>query len=347
MTIYRKDASRRFVPFEETPFPDLERVLEDWIESNPHVLLPGEQIVIIGRQVRSEFGKYLDLLGVDTRGACIVIELKRGETPRDVVAQALEYAAWVDTLSLSDLDDIAREYAEPRGVEAEGVVDIYRSSFGSEAEEGEESEDEAQRITFNTRQRMIIVAEHFSGEVEQTLRYLRTKLGVDATGVQIGVYQAKDETLLETQVVVGRERLEAMAGKVLAPRGTEPDESIMERVETEFLRKTVTGLEEWVKAQQNSQLEVRHLARSTHDLYLGGQKILGWFFAKRWMTFYLYDHTPEEEKLLKSELSEPEWIRPADFKIRFRASTDQDLAVVKKIVLSRTNRSKNHPRVEG
>jgi RecB family endonuclease NucS len=123
LTIYRKDASGKFVPFEETPFPDLERVLEEWIESNPYVLLDGEQIAIIGRQPRSEFGKYLDLLGIDASGACVVIELKRGETPRDIVAQTLEYAAWVDSLSLSDLDLIAREYAERRGIEAESVVE--------------------------------------------------------------------------------------------------------------------------------------------------------------------------------------------------------------------------------
>jgi len=347
LTIYRKDASGRFVPFEETPFPDLERVLEDWIESNPHVLLDGEQIAIIGRQPRSGFGKYLDLLGIDASGACVVIELKRGETPRDVVAQTLEYAAWVDSLSLSDLDDIAREYAERRGIEAESVTDVYQNRFGSEGEEEEENEDEAQRITFNTRQRMIIVAERFSREVEQSLRYLRTKLGVDASGVRFSIHQAGGETLLETQVVVGRERLEAAAAKAPARRGPEPDETIAQRVETEFLRKAVTGFEEWVQAQPTSQMEVRHRARSDHSLHHGGQRILSWYFAKRWMSFYLPHPTPEEEGLLRSKLSEPESIRPAGSRITFHVSTDGDLEVVKRIVLGRTTMSSNHPRVEG
>jgi|GEM_PF-4081308 len=37
MPIYKQDESGKFVPFEQTPFPDLERVLEDWVEDNPHL----------------------------------------------------------------------------------------------------------------------------------------------------------------------------------------------------------------------------------------------------------------------------------------------------------------------
>jgi hypothetical protein len=304
--------------------------------ATPHVLLDGEQIAIIGRQPRSEFGKYLDLLGVDESGACVVIELKRGETPRDVVAQTLEYAAWVDSLSLSDLDDIAREYAERRGIEAAGVVDLYRRVFGSEGEEGEEAGEDTDRVTFNTRQRIIVVAESFSGEVEQTLRYLRTKLGVDATGVRIGVHKAGGETLLETEVVVGRERPLAAAGKAPARREPETHESTMERVETEFLRKAVTALEEWIEAQTDAELELRHGGGSDHSLYLGGQRIAFWYFARQWMYFWLPDHTREEEELLRSGLSGPASVRQAGSGIRFHVSTDQDLEVVKKIVLGRT-----------
>src|SRR5438132_483968 len=98
MPIYKQDTSGKFVPFEQTPFPDLEKTLEDWIEANPHLLLEGEQIAVFARQPRTKFGKYLDLLAIDKTGATVIIELKRGETPRDVVAQALEYAAWIDSL---------------------------------------------------------------------------------------------------------------------------------------------------------------------------------------------------------------------------------------------------------
>jgi RecB family endonuclease NucS len=49
--------------------------------------------VIIGQQARAAFDKYIDLLAIDASGSVIIIELKRHKTPRDVVAQAIDYAS--------------------------------------------------------------------------------------------------------------------------------------------------------------------------------------------------------------------------------------------------------------
>src|SRR3990172_2504113 len=127
MPIYKQDESGKFVPFEKTPFPDLEKVLEDWIENNPHLVLEEENVAIFARQPRTAFDKYLDLLAVDETGATVIIELKRGETPRDVVAQTLEYAAWVDNLTVDQLNDLAHDYAQKRGSEAQNLADLYRA----------------------------------------------------------------------------------------------------------------------------------------------------------------------------------------------------------------------------
>ena len=47
-------------------------------------------------------GKRLDLLAIDDQALLHAIELKRDQTPREVVAQALEYGWWVRTLTLDD-----------------------------------------------------------------------------------------------------------------------------------------------------------------------------------------------------------------------------------------------------
>ena len=46
-------------------------------------------LLIIGRQVRTECGAFMDLLGVDRNGDVAVVELKRDRTPRDTIAQIL------------------------------------------------------------------------------------------------------------------------------------------------------------------------------------------------------------------------------------------------------------------
>lgn len=55
--------------------------------------------MVVGRQVTTAFGKLIDLLAVDAEGNLTVVELKRDRTPREVVAQVLDYASWVEVLN--------------------------------------------------------------------------------------------------------------------------------------------------------------------------------------------------------------------------------------------------------
>ena len=59
--------------------------------------LVGEGLLMIKRQVATASGKLVDMLAVDVPGTLVVIELKRGKTPREAVAQLLDYAAWAKT----------------------------------------------------------------------------------------------------------------------------------------------------------------------------------------------------------------------------------------------------------
>lgn len=95
---------------------DLESTLEDLIDSDPEVL--GESLLLIGRQVPTSHGKFVDLLAVDAEGTIRVLELKRDRTPREVVAQALDYGSWVQTLSHSDLLEIFESFRPGQAFEA-------------------------------------------------------------------------------------------------------------------------------------------------------------------------------------------------------------------------------------
>jgi RecB family endonuclease NucS len=82
--------------------------LENIIESDPAML--GEALMILGRQVKTDSGKVIDLLGIDAEGGVHVLELKRDRTPRDVVAQILDYGSWVEQLSQKQIRDIYDHY---------------------------------------------------------------------------------------------------------------------------------------------------------------------------------------------------------------------------------------------
>ena len=75
--------------------------------------------MLIGRQQRTDFGGIIDLLAVAPDGALVLIELKRDRTPRDVVAQSLDYASWVEKLKPEDIAAIYSRFAPGKSFAAE------------------------------------------------------------------------------------------------------------------------------------------------------------------------------------------------------------------------------------
>ena len=93
----------------------LEKDLEDLIEKNPRLL--GDDLLVIGRQGESRGVGIFDLLWSDVAGKFVIVELKRDQTPRDAVAQALHYASWLDTANETEILEHVREYlGEPLDV---------------------------------------------------------------------------------------------------------------------------------------------------------------------------------------------------------------------------------------
>lgn len=70
---------------------DLEARLEDWLAADIGVL--DDDLLVIGRQVETDFGGVIDLLCMDASADLVVVELKRDKTPRQIVAQTLDYAS--------------------------------------------------------------------------------------------------------------------------------------------------------------------------------------------------------------------------------------------------------------
>lgn len=72
---------------------DSESRLENALFQDISIL--SSQLMLIGRQVATSYGKFIDILAMDMSGNLSIIELKKSRTPREVVAQLLDYASWV------------------------------------------------------------------------------------------------------------------------------------------------------------------------------------------------------------------------------------------------------------
>lgn len=159
---------------------NLEKRLEDWLDSDISMLDP--DLMVIGRQVRTEFGGEIDLLCLDSTGALVAIELKKGQTPREVTAQALDYASWVKDLSYQQIEKLAEGYL------AGALSEKFRENFDSEMPEA-----------LNESHRSVIVAESMDASTERIVRYL-SELNVPINVATVQHFKAQDGREMLAQV---------------------------------------------------------------------------------------------------------------------------------------------------
>ena len=172
----------------------LEADIEELLENNP-VLLTGENILCIGRQVSTDTGKKLDLLAVDKFRRLIVIELKKDYAPREIIAQALDYTSWLNKLSEREIEKIAKDYFENKNINYQTLHDAYYKTFGKlpQGAIGEEIS-------------IILFAKGFSQEVIRPAEYLNDK-GVPIRCIKFEIFGAEDKIeYFTTQIIVGDEQ---------------------------------------------------------------------------------------------------------------------------------------------
>lgn len=121
MRMWRIDGDRPR-PLSASVLP-AEKDLHQFLAQDPSLL--GERLLVIGSEVQTPYGKRLDLLAIDVDGNLHLLELKRDKTPRDVVAQVLDYGSWASTLTRDDLIEIAtRHLAQPFEAAFEDVFGV-------------------------------------------------------------------------------------------------------------------------------------------------------------------------------------------------------------------------------
>lgn len=155
-----------------------EALLEDMIVAAPEILSP--EWMIIGRQEDTGHGGRIDLLALAPDGAVILIELKRDKTPRDVVAQALDYANWAESL---EAEDIGHIYARFSG--GGNLAQKFQERFGQVLDED----------TLNQNHQIVIVASSLDASSERIVGYLnRRDIAINVLGFQ--VFETEDGPLL-------------------------------------------------------------------------------------------------------------------------------------------------------
>ncbi|WNY88832.1 nuclease [Leclercia adecarboxylata] len=175
-----------------------EQLLEKMILNDPTIL--SDQWMIIGHQENTLDKGRIDLLAIAPDASLILIELKRDRTPREVVAQALDYASWVDDLTADRLSQIYEKFSG-----GGNLGEAFKQRFNAELEEE----------SLNQSHQIIIVAAGLDPSTERIVDYL-SKNGISINVLFFKVFQHGDEQFLSRAWLIDPSETQTNAAQATA-----------------------------------------------------------------------------------------------------------------------------------
>lgn len=158
-----------------------------------HLDVLGFDLMPVGRQVITPAGKRADILAIDAAGELYVIELKKDRTPRDAIAQLLDYGSWASTLTH---DDLLTTYA------------AHNPGLAFEKEFAERFGAGSIPDSLNSLHHLLLVASELDAASERILGYC-INFGVPINAVFFRYFQDGDREYLARSWLVDPNQAEA------------------------------------------------------------------------------------------------------------------------------------------
>ncbi len=178
-----------------------EQLLESMIVSSPDML--SLEWMLIGKQESTGFGGRIDLLAITPDGSLVLIEIKRDRTPREVVAQALDYASWVESLTADRIAQIYQRFSNGRS-----LSEAFQQRFGATLDED----------TLNESHQIILVAAALDDSTERIIKYLNSR-DIAINVVFFQVFQHGEEQFLSRAWLIDPGTTQVNASKSPASKG--------------------------------------------------------------------------------------------------------------------------------
>lgn len=166
---------------------DSELRLEEILVKNPEMLIP--DLTLVGRQTATDGGP-LDLLGVDSDGRLVLFELKRDRLSMDAVAQIIDYASDLASMSIDALADRIAEQSGAGGIEKiENFHEWHAGKFGED------------RLDVLLPLRMFLVGLGVDDRTQRVVKFLKGK-GMNISLLTFQGFTQDDKTLLARHMPV-------------------------------------------------------------------------------------------------------------------------------------------------
>ena len=236
----------RPIPFHAT---HKEEDLQGWVDRNPHLLNNGQPMLSLGTEIKTQHDHYIDNLFLDGNGCLVVAELKRGKSPRDVTAQAVDYGAYASQLDWERVETLCLKRHGGTPLER-----AYRECLGHKLQKPPAPDH-----------RLLILAETYDPSVEDAAAYLNN-IGVDLTLLAFRYFELNGSKILDVRVVLGE----------IPEQRTTPSQPT-----TQAEASATDGYRNWLSRTIRDELP-RHLKSQGYDVTLGrGERYLS-FIPQPW-----------------------------------------------------------------
>lgn len=162
--------------------------------------------MLIGRQISTDYGKFIDLLAMDVGGNLTVIELKRDKTPREVVAQILDYASWIQNLSYDEITEIYADKNDGKTFE-KGFAETFDTNPPEK---------------LNESHSLIIVSSELDAATERIIDYLTDNYGVPINAIFFQCFKDGDSEFVTRTWLIDPQEAEAKTGRAAKNKDREP-----------------------------------------------------------------------------------------------------------------------------
>ncbi len=228
---------------EERRFTDLQlrerEHLQEWLADMPEAL--GEELLIIQKEFDgfADTRERLDLLALDKDGQLVVIENKLDDSGRDVVWQAIKYAAYCSSLKKAEIIDIFQQYLDRYcgGGNATALICDFLD------------EEELDSVVLNpgNQQRVMFIAANFRKEVTSTVMWLLGH-GVNAQCFRVVPYTFGEELFVDLQQIIptpeAADFMIGMATKETEEKTAQGAQRRSHKLRLEFWEQTLEALRE-------------------------------------------------------------------------------------------------------
>lgn len=267
--------------------------LQEWIAATPDVL--GEELLIVQKEFDgfADTRERLDLLALDKNGQLVIIENKLDDSGRDVVWQALKYAAYCSSLNKTQIVEIYQQFLDHTAVGGKAEEKICEFLDADELDEV--------ILNAGNDQRIILIAANFRREVTAAVLWLLAH-GIRTQCFRVVPYDFGNEVIVDLRQIIPMPEAEdfmiSMARKESEEKTAQGARQSRNRLNQEFWTQAL----ETLRARGRSRYE--NISPSKDHWLSCGSGVSGCVFS----LIFLKKQVRVELSLQRAESAENKWI---------------------------------------